>query len=144
MTQSQHQAYSERTFAPASGVAAVLLPGLGHAVRGEVKRGALIFSGVMGLFLGGILIGGIDVIDRANDFWWFVLQSGVGPVAFAIEALHQARFAGDPTTQSLGKVNEVGSLYSALAGLVNLIAIIDAFWPDARRWRASGRAGDAP
>ncbi len=134
----------ETTFAPISGIAAVALPGLGHVVRGEAKRGGLIFLGVMGLFLGGILIGGIDVIDRANDFWWFVLQAGVGPVAFGAEWLHQTRFAADPAIQSLGKVNEVGSLYAALAGLVNLIAIIDAFWPDVRPAPQDERRAGSP
>ncbi len=106
-----------------------MLPGLGHVFLGRAKRGGLIFLGVMGLFLGGMLIGGIDVIDRQRDFWWFVLQAGVGPIAYVADSLHQSRFTNDPLMQSLGRVNEVGSLYTGLAGLVNLIAIIDATWP---------------
>jgi hypothetical protein len=105
----------------------------------------------MGLFLGGLLIGGIDVIDRTEDKWWFVLQAGVGPTAFVVNAVHQNVYklefrhgggsvrrsglpdpkanpggAEAPARKSLGKVNEVGSLYTALAGMLNLIAIIDA------------------
>ena len=122
--------HSQRTtFEPLGGLLALLLPGLGHLLMGRAKRGGLIFLGVMGLFLGGVLIGGIDVIDRQRDFWWFVLQAGVGPLAFVADSLHQSRFANDPMMQSLGRVNEVGSLYAGLAGLVNLIAVIDAAWP---------------
>lgn len=122
------QAY-RTTFKPLCGLLALLLPGLGHVCLGRATNGGLIFLGVMGLFLGGILIGGIDVIDRQKDFWWFVLQAGVGPLAYVADWLHQSRFANDPLLQSLGRVNEVGSLYAGLAGLVNLIAVIDAAWP---------------
>ena len=119
------------TFDPLGGLTAIVLPGLGHALTGHWKRGGLIFLGVMGLFLGGIFIGGIDVIDRKNDFWWFVLQAGVGPLAFVADSIHQNLVSqgADPMRQSLGHVNEVGSLFAGMAGLVNLIAIIDAAWP---------------
>lgn len=119
------------SFDPLGGLAAIALPGLGHVITGEWRRGGLIFLGVMGLFLGGMLIGGIDVIDRKNDFWWFVLQAGIGPIAFIVDSIHQSMVSGgvDPLRQSLGRVNEVGSLYAGMAGLVNLIAIIDAAWP---------------
>lgn len=137
--------YAHRTtFKPLGGLLALLLPGLGHVVLGRAKRGGLIFVGVMGLFLGGMLIGGIDVIDRQRDFWWFVLQAGVGPLAYVVDSLHQSRFASDPLMQSLGRVNEVGSLYAGLAGLVNLIAVIDAAWPEVLSERRSGdRRGEA-
>lgn len=144
---------------------AAVLPGLGHAYAGEVRRAAMIFVGIMGLFFGGMLIGGIDVVDRAEDKWWFVLQAGVGPTAFAVNSFHQnslkmefregsrvVRRSGKPdasenpggkpapATKSLGRVNEVGSLYAALAGMLNLIAIIDAAWrkPASARRRAEG------
>ena len=41
-----------------------ILPGLGHASLGDRRRGLLVGGGVLGLFLGGLLIGGLDVVDR--------------------------------------------------------------------------------
>jgi hypothetical protein len=143
----------DESFQPVALLLACALPGLGHAYLGDVKRGVLIFSSIMGLFLGGILIGGIDVVDRTEDKWWFILQAGVGPTAFATNALHQnvykLEFRGPrgpvrqsgrpdpadnpnnqpaPAKKSLGRVNEVGSLYTAMAGMLNLIVVIDAAW----------------
>lgn len=145
-------------FEPAAAILAVLLPGAGHIYLGEVKRGVLIALGVLGLFFGGVLIGGIDVIDSREDRIWFFGQALVGPVAFGVDYLHQARFkvvdpvsglprsAGpsetrDPATaratpagpgelppasKSIARMNELGTLYATLAGMLNLIAIIDA------------------
>lgn len=134
-------------FQPVAGVLAAVFPGLGHAALGEVRRGALICLGVMGLFLGGMLIGGIDVVDRHEDKWWFVLQAGVGPTAFVVDSVHQRFVKEDgvsaPERKSLGRVNEVGSLFAAMAGLVNFIAVIDAFWhaPVRRRGRRGEEGG---
>jgi hypothetical protein len=149
-------------FQPVAGLLAVVLPGLGHAYLGHVKRGVLAFAGVMGLFLGGIFIGGIDAVDRREDFWWFVLQAGVGPVAFATDAVHQNYFKVEvrqggqnirrsghpdpamnggkpaPSKKSLGLVNEAGSLYAAMAGMLNMIVIIDALWHAPARRRRDG------
>lgn len=160
-------AHPPTTFNPLAGVLACILPGLGHAFLGDVLRGAYICLGVMGLFLGGMLIGGIDVIDRKEDGWWFVLQAGVGPVAFAVDSIHQKSFkipvsqggrtsyrtaSPDPaqnpgnaiakSSKSLGRVNEVGSLFAALAGMLNAIAVIDAFFPVVRAGRR--RSSDLP
>ncbi|MBL8746489.1 MAG: hypothetical protein JNK58_09060 [Phycisphaerae bacterium] len=157
--------HRDDTFQPVAFLLACALPGLGHAYLNDLKRAALIFASIMGLFLGGILIGGIDVIDRTEDKWWFILQAGVGPTAFAANAVHQNLFkievrgprgpvrqspqpnpADNPNNQppaarkSLGRVNEVGSLYTAMAGMLNLIAIIDAAWrsPAPRRRNQKG------
>lgn len=162
--------HREETFQPIAMLLAVALPGLGHAYLGEIKRAGLIFVSIMGLFWGGILIGGIDVIDRVEDQWWFVLQAGVGPTAFAVNSVHQNSFklefreggrtsrqsgrpnpeenpggVAAPAMKSLGRVNEVGSLYAAMAGMLNLIVIIDAAWrkPAPKTGRRAGDAGSA-
>lgn len=146
----------EETLQPVAGALAVLFPGLGHVSLGEARRGVLIMVGVLGLFFGGLLIGGIDVVDRKEDFWWFVGQAGVGPVAFAVDWAHQSRFKVEdnrggrrsalpdenpPNTKSLGHVNEIGALYAAVAGMLNLICVIDAVWHTPRR---RAREGGAP
>lgn len=150
--------HPELHFQPVAGLLAFVFPGLGHCYLGDVRRGALIATGVLGLLLGGTLIGGIDVIDRTEDKWWFVLQAGAGPAVFVADAVHQnvlktqerrgtqvfrrsplpAERPTDPqpaSTKSLGRVNEVGSLFTALGGMMNMIVIIDALWFPARTRR---------
>lgn len=170
---STHHPTTPVRFAPAAGLAAILLPGLGHVVLGEVRRGVWAGVGVLGLVLAGLLVGGVDAVDRREDPIWFVGQALVGPVAFGINHLHQSRFKaydpvllsrdparalrsalpgearatsdqglpvwraaepGDPrpATKGVGRANELGMLLVTLAGMLNLIVIIDAAFPGGR------------
>jgi len=61
-----------------AGVLAAVLPGLGHLYLGQARRAAYAAAAVLGLFFGGLLIGGIDVVDAREDKWWFVGQAFVG------------------------------------------------------------------
>ncbi len=135
---------------PIAGLLAIVLPGAGHLYRGEPKRALGIAAGVLGLFFGGILIGGIDVIDSKEDRLWFAGQALVGPVAIVVDQVYQNAIKVDgqlpePTpgetpnaTRSIGKVNEIGTLYATIAGMLNLIVILDAFLPP-RRLREDDR-----
>lgn len=141
-------------FQPVAALLAALVPGLGHVYLGEARRGRLIAGGVLGMFLGGLVIGGIDVVDSREDVWWFVGQAPVGPLAFGVDWVHQNRLkANDPPshagrewfesnrplrTKSLGHLNEIGSLFATIAGMMNLVAIIDAGWHTAARRRRRG------
>jgi len=148
---------AKERFEPVAAILAFLLPGAGHFFLGEPKRAVAIAAGILGLFFGGILIGGIDVIDRQEDTIWFVGQALVGPVAFGADYIHQERLkVVDPNTRrrrsalpgetrdsrgmaapaapgqlppnskSLGRMNELGTLFATIAGMLNLIMIIDA------------------
>jgi hypothetical protein len=149
------------TFRPTALLAAVVVPGAGHFIAGERSRGALIATGVLGLFFGGMFIGGIDVIDSKEDRVWFFGQALVGPIAFGVDWAHQNKFKViDPVTKqlrsanpdegrdangmavkggtppnekSLNKVNDLGTLFSTIAGMLNLVVILDAGWPSRRR-----------
>lgn len=192
---------------PLAGVLGLVLPGLGHAFLGHTRRGLLIFTGVMGLFASGLLIGGIDSVDRREDFIWFLGQGLVGPTAFAVDYAHQHHFkvadarkvVADPSTgrmvpllrsaapgefrnpesgqavpivigadgvgtatytdrsgksvsvrpayppniKGLGRMNELGTLFTTLAGFINLICVLDALWHHRaeRRPRAMAATG---
>ncbi|MBX3358586.1 MAG: hypothetical protein KF745_09160 [Phycisphaeraceae bacterium] len=180
-------------FQPVACVLAFLIPGAGHAYLGMYRRAALIFVGVLGLFFGGMLIGGINTVDRRENFVWFLGQSFVGPIAFGVDYLHDTAFkvydqhapfgrraaypfeirdprsgnpvvVRDPVTlaprefvdpatgqrrttadtdrppyiKSLGRINEIGTLYATIAGMMNLICIIDAVYHRSRRAGAGG------
>ena len=88
--------------------------------------------------------GGIDSIDNEDDPLWFYAQVLNGPLAIVINIANQSllgdlppdvtdRFLqGDDEVltmlqrKGLGRVNEMGTLFSALAGLMNLVVILDA------------------
>ncbi len=80
-----------------AGLAAAAFPGLGHIVQKRAKRGLLAMLGVMGLFLYGLLIGGIDAVDSREDRVWFAGAALLGPVGFGADWIHQNKFkAYDP------------------------------------------------
>jgi len=131
----------DETFQPVAGVLAFLVPGMGHLWLGETKRG------ILGWFLGGLLIGGIDVVDRRSDKWWFFLQAGNGPVAFVTEAVNARMTASSVNNTprevvAIGRVREAGILYGALSGMLNLLVIIDAAWHTPRGSGSGRRLAD--
>jgi hypothetical protein len=151
-------------------ILAIVLPGLGHWSLGQRRRAPLIAAGVLGLFVSGLLIGGIDCVDRRENPVWFAGQAIVGPIAWGVDWAHQnhfkvrdaanalprsprpdevrdaqglARPGGEgrlpPISKSLGKMNELGTLFAAVAGMLNLIVIVDAAFHTPRRERKEGR-----
>jgi uncharacterized membrane protein YgcG len=114
-------------FDPTRLVLGWLWPGLGHLSLRQPRRGVLIMAGVLAMFLIGVLVGGVDVVDRREDFLWFLPQAGNGPIAFAADYLNATYVkTGITGTPSLNRVNDLGTLFVALGGLLNLAAMIDA------------------
>lgn len=112
-----------------------VLPGLGHYLLGEKRRAAIIAACIGLLWFGGIAIGGISVIDRKDHAAWFVGQMLVGPSVLA-DRYHQSlktRYLDPDASRyepSFGRMNEQGILYTALAGLLNLMAVVDVVYRD--------------
>lgn len=123
-----------------------LWPGLGHFSLGYRKRAVLAMCGVLGMFITGMTVGGVDAIDSKEDGAWFIAQAGNGPLAFGVDALNQSLLKTgrvgtliDPPRQSpdappapqissykgLGAANEFGTLFIALGGLMNLVLVMD-------------------
>jgi len=145
----------ERIFSPSAAIFAWLWPGLGYITLGERRRGFLVMFGLLFLFVCGLLIGGLDCVDKKNDKLWFLAQGFCGPIAFVADFANQkivqtvpmdftpsaagqanrARYEqGDPEMLrqlgrvGLGRVNNIGTLYIALAGLMNLVVILDVLY----------------
>ena len=112
-----------------------VLPGFGHWLLGERRRSAVLCATIGTLWLAGVLIGGLHVIDRDAHPWWFVAQSLTAP-SIAVE--YGKRYL-EPI-HGVGSVSEQGVLYIALAGLLNLLAMIDV----AFRMPRSREQGTAP
>jgi hypothetical protein len=76
----------------------------------------------------------VSPLDEIRDKPWSVPQVLTGPIAILSAAWSVHAAALDPSTgTSIGalthaRVNEIGSLYLSVAGLLNLMAIIDSAW----------------
>lgn len=77
---------------PVAAILALAFPGLGQLYLGHIQRGACICAGIMGMFLTGLLIGGISCVDRRENMIWFLGQALVGPPTLAVDYAHQHWF----------------------------------------------------
>jgi len=143
-----------------------VLPGLGHWLVGERTRGITIGVTIITLFVLGLLLSGIRVIDvpgfddtgaqvrldaagrrierGSREYergqWaitsrgfvgevankpWFVPQMLAGPITL-ISAKLSIAAASQSVPRSHARLLEIGTLYTAIAGMLNLLAIIDA------------------
>lgn len=199
---------------PLAAALAFVFPGLGHFYLNQKKRAVYVATGVLGLFLTGLLTAGIDAVDSGawyitkirnatgnpprfvrtdGDPIWFLGQMFCGPIAFGVDYIHQTRFKvidvngtlrtafpyeirdprnaapikvrdesnkvalnftdpatgqtrlstpadRPPYTKPLARVAEIGTLAVTLAGMLNLIAIIDCAFN--RRNRDEEEGGD--
>ncbi len=171
-------------------VAAWVLPGLGYVLIGQRSRGYTVGLTVIMLFVAGLLIGGVRVLevpgygshgnpvlsyagsDRNGQAYyvfgdsglrdetylrlegwaifthpieeirakpWSIAQVITGPVGLIAGAGAVAASRRDSNDNPIGarshsRLNEIGVLYTAIAGMLNLLAIIDSH----------SRAGEKP
>jgi len=131
-----------------------LLPGLGYVLIGQWARGVIVGVTILLTFVLGLLIGGVRVIDvpgydtdgsaryvntQSGPVWalrarppaeifakpWYIAQSIVGPVNWlATYGSIRVAAAGHPAATA--RVYDIGTLYTAVAGMLNLLVIIDA------------------
>lgn len=141
---------------PLEALASWAIPGLGHILLGQRRRGLIIGLTILALWLSGILVGGIYVVDRqaqadpldqssrAGLNLWFLGQAFVGPSLVVDWTRARLPVAGltdsNPplaVAPSFGRAHEQGTLFTALAGLLNLLAILDVIYcdPKARKER---------
>ena len=132
-------------------IAAWVLPGLGHILIGEKKRGIILMVSILFIWLMGLLIGGISVFNRELYFPWYLGQMLLGPSVIVLQIqpmlvsgiqdilpgpqnVYQPAY-GFPESQAL--------FYTAVAGLLNLIAIIDVLYREPHQQRADAGNGAA-
>jgi hypothetical protein len=101
------------------------VPGAGHVIIGERARGIIIFLTVVALFGGGIYIGSIGVVDSVNAGPWYIGQMLTSPLVSLIAKINPT-VGGLPAYPSYGRPFEIGQIYTTIAGLLNLLCIINA------------------
>ena len=161
-------------------VASWLIPGAGYWLLGQRARALAVGITIIVLFVLGLLIGGIrlievpgygdhgrplvvtgggsgSVVEETSDNFssgpwvmgvhpmdeirnkpWSIAQVMAGPLALAAGAgsvvASRPDARGDtPGVRSHSRTNELGTLYTAVAGMLNLLAIIDAAYRAAHR-----------
>ncbi len=112
------------------GLAAWALPGGGHFIIKERKRGIIIFVTVTLTFLAGLYVGSIAVIDRVGAKPWYAAQIMTSPVVGLIANTVEMSVteAGDRKYVSYGRGHDVGQIYTSVAGMLNLLCIISAVY----------------
>lgn len=108
-----------------------VVPGGGYFILGEKKRAIIIFIAIVAIFTIGIYVGSIGVVDpvaqglgilgRLNP--WYLAQVLTSPAVFLIG---NATAAGSYPVY--GKPQEIGQLYTSIAGLLNLLCIINSLY----------------
>lgn len=116
--------------APIVAVLAWLLPGLGHWWIGDRPRALIFFIVTAVTFWGGVAVGGVrSVVTPKENGLWIAAQLCMG--SQAIGALYVGRqFApqrkGDPDTfKAPWPSSDIGVVYAGVAGLLNLLIILD-------------------
>ena len=152
-------------------IASWLVPGMGYLLIGQRTRSLTVGVTIIVLFLGGLLIGGVRVLDvpgfnsygqpimavnertreskaiMAVNPWqeikakpWSMAQIMAGPISIfgggaSILAAQPATTNGYNAIAEVSHtpVNEAGTLYTSVAGMLNLLAIIDAAYRASKR-----------
>ncbi len=151
---------------------AFLVPGLGHAYQGRWGKAVLYATCIFGLFFVGMALGEWKILywrwvsplkDPEHFCYWYVWQALTGLVGLPplIQSTLQHYgldpilwgYGAEPPMEALnglypklGKIVEIGYIYTEAAGLLNVLAIFDAYEGPAIRDEAAeaAAAGHAP
>lgn len=113
--------------APVAAILAWMVPGLGHWLIGERRRGVIFFIVITVTFWAGIAVGGVrTTITPKENGAWIAAQLCAGPQALG--ALYWSNYRSEHYPDEL-KAGYPGSnisvVYAGVAGLLNLLIIID-------------------
>lgn len=100
-----------------------LIPGAGHLAIKENKRAIVIFVTITVLFVTGLYIGSIGIIDPVYARLWYFTQIMVSPAVFLL-----ANIAKSGGYEVYGHPQDIGQIYTAVAGLLNLLCILSAVY----------------
>jgi hypothetical protein len=129
--------------APLVALAGWLVPGSGYWLLGHRRRAVVIGVSVIVLFLLGIFIAGIAVVEapslsgpgnllsRVLQKPWFLGQVMTGPLGLISAWIGQSVAHDYPAAKA--RLGEIGTLYTAVAGMLNLLAIIDSSYRAANK-----------
>lgn len=128
------------TRAPFVGLLSWLVPGLGHLFIGDRARGWILLVTITATFWTGVAVGGVtNTIDPTQRRLWFAAQmcsGGNTVLAWALRGAIERRPKPDGPVIATGHwmSTDIGMHYSGIAGLLNLLVILDALGRCDRRF----------
>ncbi len=99
-----------------------LVPGLGHWVQGRKLRGAVIFGTIVSMLVVATLLAQGANLDRELHFYYWSGQFMVGLPAILFELLFSAG-----RVRAEIPYGDAGLVFGCLAGLLNILAMMDAY-----------------
>ncbi|MEN6306665.1 MAG: DUF6677 family protein [Anaerohalosphaeraceae bacterium] len=105
------------------GLAGWVIPGGGHFLIRQPKRGIVIFITITLTFGIGLYIGSIGVIDSVGGWAWYLAQMIATPAVRILDGM--TRSGG---YASRARPLDLGQIYTAVAGLLNLLCILSAMF----------------
>ena len=100
-----------------------LVPGAGHFLLNEKRRAIIICVTVLLMFLVGLYVGSLGVIDPIGAKPWYAAQLMNSPAVFWL-----GRLGATGAYPVYGRPNEIGQIYTSIAGLLNLLCIVNAVY----------------
>ena len=105
-----------------------IIPGAGHFLVGRRGRGLIVFFTVLATFAVGLLMygpmfhpGGADVLTRLINTGGFIGDLANGALYFVTIACGYAQ------ADAGGHASDYGSKFLVVAGLLNILAMVDAY-----------------
>jgi|SRR5579884_1861196 len=113
---------------PAIVGAAWLVPGAGHFLLKRPGRGGLLLGSVVLMFLFGIMMRGAMFHPQTGDLLTTVIYCGgfIGDLASGLLYLLSTWF-GYAQPDVAGDVHDYGTKFLVAAGLLNILAMVDAY-----------------
>ncbi|MCK4913796.1 MAG: hypothetical protein KAS69_04280 [Planctomycetes bacterium] len=100
-----------------------LIPGAGYFLLKEKKRALIVFVTITLTFAIGIYVGSIGVIDYVRSWPWFIGQIMNSPMVIML-----GKLTAGGSYRVYGKPAEIGQIYTAISGLLNLLCIVNAVY----------------
>ena len=126
--------YNNIIFLIIVGLLGWLIPGAGHFAINKKTHAFIIFFFIIITFLTGLYIGSLAVIDPIGAKPWYAAQVMNSP---AVVILGNISKTGGYYVY--GRPAEIGQIYTSVAGLLNLLCIVNAvYWAHLLKTKQEG------
>jgi len=105
-----------------------LVPGGGHFLAKERARAVIIFVTIVLTFMVGLYVGSVGVVNPVTGKLAYAAQIMNSPVVAVIGRITKESMNKERRYFVYGKPNEIGQIYTSIAGLLNLLCIVNAVY----------------